>query len=87
MPSSLQLESETTRKSGKLQFPVSSAINTAAENVYDSDKFPSFIRDRRSNLHFLLDSGADDFSCSSEVKRRHKIIHVLLMAQKSQLMV
>ncbi|GBO16513.1 hypothetical protein AVEN_86762-1 [Araneus ventricosus] len=56
---SLQLESKTTRKSGKLKSSVSSATNSAAENVKECRKFRLFVRDRRLNLHFLVDSGAD----------------------------
>ncbi|GBM01672.1 hypothetical protein AVEN_271927-1 [Araneus ventricosus] len=59
MSTSLQLESKTTRKSGKLKSAVSSATNSAAENVKERRKFRLFVRDRRSNLRFLVDSGAD----------------------------
>ncbi|GBO03169.1 Transposon Ty3-I Gag-Pol polyprotein [Araneus ventricosus] len=59
MSTSLQLDSKTTRKSGKFKSAVSSATNSAAENVKECRKFRLFVRDRRSNLNFLVDSGAD----------------------------
>ncbi|GBO20443.1 hypothetical protein AVEN_173173-1 [Araneus ventricosus] len=56
MSTSLQLESKTTRK---LNSAVSSATNSAAENVKEYRKFRLFVLDRRTNLHFLVDRGAD----------------------------
>ncbi|GBM73446.1 Transposon Ty3-I Gag-Pol polyprotein [Araneus ventricosus] len=58
MKTSLQLESKSTRKSGKLKSAVSSATNSAAESVKECRKFRLFVRDRKSNLHFLVDGGA-----------------------------
>ncbi|GBM74064.1 hypothetical protein AVEN_232339-1 [Araneus ventricosus] len=55
MSTSLQLESKTTRKAGKLKSAVSSTTNSAAENEKESRKFRLFVRDRRSNLRFLID--------------------------------
>ncbi|GBN53152.1 Transposon Ty3-I Gag-Pol polyprotein [Araneus ventricosus] len=68
---SLQLESKTARKSG-LKSAVSSATNSAAENVKECRKFRLFARDRRSNLRFLVDSGADVsiFPATSQNKKK-----------------
>ncbi|GBM80821.1 hypothetical protein AVEN_33429-1 [Araneus ventricosus] len=52
------LVSKATRKSGKLKSAVSSATYFAAENVKECRKFRLFVRDQRSNLHFIVDSGA-----------------------------
>ncbi|GFU12524.1 transposon Ty3-I Gag-Pol polyprotein [Nephila pilipes] len=47
------------KKSGKLQSAVDIATNSAAENYDACRKFRLFVKDRTTNLHFLVDSGAD----------------------------
>ncbi|GFW42863.1 hypothetical protein TNCV_1212701 [Trichonephila clavipes] len=44
---------------GKLQSPVNIATNSAAEDYKACRKFRLFVKDRTTNLHFLVDSGAD----------------------------
>ncbi|GFU73932.1 hypothetical protein TNCV_555571 [Trichonephila clavipes] len=44
---------------GKLQSAVNIATNSAAEDYKACRKFRLFVKDRTTNLHFLVDSGAD----------------------------
>ncbi|GFX32468.1 hypothetical protein TNCV_2173861 [Trichonephila clavipes] len=44
---------------GKLQPAVNIVINSAAEDYKACRKFRLFVKDRTTNLHFLVDSGAD----------------------------
>ncbi|GFW64996.1 transposon Ty3-G Gag-Pol polyprotein [Trichonephila clavipes] len=44
---------------GKLQSAINIATNSAAEDYKTCRKFRLFVKDRTTNLHFLVDSGAD----------------------------
>ncbi|GFW64159.1 peptidase A2 domain-containing protein [Trichonephila clavipes] len=43
----------------KLQSAINIATNSAAEDYKACRKFRLFVKDRMTNLHFLVDSGAD----------------------------
>ncbi|GBN11100.1 Transposon Ty3-I Gag-Pol polyprotein [Araneus ventricosus] len=85
MSTSLQLESKTTRKSGKLKSAGSSATNSAAANVKESRKFRLFVRDRRSNLHFLVDSGADVSIIPATSQNKKKAQYLLYAANGTEI--
>ncbi|GBN81465.1 Transposon Ty3-I Gag-Pol polyprotein [Araneus ventricosus] len=85
MSTSLQLESKTTRKSGKLKPAVSSATNSAAENEKECRKFRLFVRDRRSNLHFLVDSGADVSINPATSQNKKKAEYLLYAANGTEI--
>ncbi|GBO20906.1 Transposon Ty3-I Gag-Pol polyprotein [Araneus ventricosus] len=85
MSTSLQLESKTTRKSGKLKSAVSSATNSAAENEKECRKFRLFVRDRRSNLSFLVDSGADVSIIPATSQNKKKAEYLLYAANGTEI--
>ncbi|GBN97182.1 Transposon Ty3-I Gag-Pol polyprotein [Araneus ventricosus] len=85
MSTSLQLESKTTRKSGKLKSSVSSATNSAAENEKECRKFRLFVRDRRSNLRFLVDSGADVNIIPATSQNKKKAEYLLYAANGTEI--
>ncbi|GBL79713.1 Transposon Ty3-I Gag-Pol polyprotein [Araneus ventricosus] len=85
MSTSLQLESKTTRKSGKLKSAVSSATNSAAENEKECCKFRLFVRDRRSNLRFLVDSGADVSIIPATSQNKKKANYLLYAANGTEI--
>ncbi|GBN18622.1 hypothetical protein AVEN_217620-1 [Araneus ventricosus] len=58
-PEKCQPPCSWNQKPQEVKSAVSSATNSAAENVKECRKFRLFVRDRRSNLRFLVDSGAD----------------------------
>ncbi|GBL86812.1 hypothetical protein AVEN_96045-1 [Araneus ventricosus] len=85
MSTSLQLESKTTRKSEKLKSAVSSVTNSGAENVKKCRKFRLFVRDRRSNLHFLVDSGADVSIMLATPQNKKKVEYQLYSANGTEI--
>ncbi|GBO02192.1 Transposon Ty3-I Gag-Pol polyprotein [Araneus ventricosus] len=85
MSTSLQLESKTTRKSGKLKSAVSSATNSAPENEKECRKFRLFVRDRRSNLRFLVDSGADVSIIPATSQNKKKAEYLLYAANGTEI--
>ncbi|GBN40108.1 Transposon Ty3-I Gag-Pol polyprotein [Araneus ventricosus] len=85
MSTSLQLESKTTRKSGKLKSAVSSATNSAAENEKECRKFRLFVRDRRSNLRLLVDSGADVSIIPATSQNKKKAEYLLYAANGTEI--
>ncbi|GBO00385.1 Retrovirus-related Pol polyprotein from transposon 412 [Araneus ventricosus] len=85
MSTSLQMESKPTRKSGKLKSAVSSVTNSAAENVKECRKFRLFVRDRRSNLQFLVDSGADVNIIPATTQNRKKAGYQLYAANGTEI--
>ncbi|GBO02626.1 Transposon Ty3-I Gag-Pol polyprotein [Araneus ventricosus] len=85
MSTSLQLKSKTTRKSGKLKSAVSSATNSAAENEKECRKFRLFVRDRRSNLRFLVDSGGDVSIIPATSQNKKKAEYLLYAANVTEI--
>ncbi|GBO14607.1 hypothetical protein AVEN_26902-1 [Araneus ventricosus] len=85
MSTSLQLESKTTRKPRKLNSAVSSATNSAAENVKEYRKFRLFALDRRTNLRFLVDRGVDVSIIPSTSQNKKKAEYQLSAANGTEI--
>ncbi|GBO41912.1 hypothetical protein AVEN_76804-1 [Araneus ventricosus] len=73
------------KKIRKTQVCSKSATNSAAENEKECRKFRLFVRDRRSNLRFLVDSGADVSIIPATSQNKKKAEYLLYAANGTEI--